>query len=312
MRSRLALAAALVLTLVGSGTAGAASISVTLASDNSGCANGTYNNTNESSVCAQNGSLTYDDWGASWSTSDGTSPNLVGDGSTSATFKVDAAVAADDGGADVGQGGDRWIQAALDFDLTITIDVDGANDSWTVDLSQAALGLYGLNGDGVLSAVGNQDDGSAEMTDIVVVVDGSNYDVDVAPNSYSADCSNTCLKSQQFSGSRSDNGVLAGTGDAVFNVSISLSLEAFSNDGCSGFICSSASGGEEAGVLFGIDGIVDEDVDDYAKYGRAVGPDGYDATFVLNVTVPEPTSLGLLGGGALVLACAGWSRRRRG
>jgi hypothetical protein len=63
-------------------------------------------------------------------------------------------VAADDGGADVGQGGDRWIKAVLSFVLTINIDVDNPGDSWTLDLSQAALGLFALRGDRTLSAVG--------------------------------------------------------------------------------------------------------------------------------------------------------------
>ena len=299
----LAAAAALLLAL----PAGSATLTVALSSDNSSCANGTSNNTNESSACAQNGSGTADDWGAVWSTAGGTSSNLVGLGSTSTAFSIDATVAADDGGADVGQGGDRWIQAALDFDLTLTVDVDDPGAEWNIDLSQSVLGLFGLNGDGTLSAVGTQNNGSAEISPITTVVDGSNYDFSATPGSYSNNPSNNSSASQEFSGGRNDNTILAGIGDAVFNVSIAFDLEAFSNDGCSGFICSSASGGEEAAVLFGGGNAIDQDVDNYSKWGRSSGPDGYDSTWTLNVTVvPEPTT-GLL----VALGLAGLAAARR-
>ncbi len=289
-------------------SAWAASITVSVASDNSGCANGTSNNTNESSACAQNGAGTSDDWGASSSASGGVSPNLVGDGSTSTNLTIDAVVAADDGGADVGQGGDRWIQRSVDLDITINIDVDGVNDSWTVDLTQSALGLFAFNGDGTLSAVGTQDNGSAEITTFLTTVDGSPYNFSATPTSQSANPSNTSSASQQFSGARNDLGILAGTGDAVINASIAFDLEALSNDGCSGFICSSASGGEEAAVLFGEQSVMDQDVDDYSFWGRSLGPDGYNSTWTLNVTVPEPTSGVLLGLSLLAVAATG--RRR--
>jgi hypothetical protein len=292
--------------LAGAGTAGAATISVALSSDNSTCANGTSNDTNESSVCSQNGSLTVDDWGAAWSTAGGTSSNLSGVGSTSTGFSIDAAVAADDGGADVGQGGDRWIQAALNFSITLTVDVDNPGDSWTVDLSQSVLGLFALNGDGTLSAVGSQNAGLAEVaTPFSVSVDGSPFDFSASPSSYSNNPSNNSSASQQFSGGRSDLGVLSGTGDGVFAVSIDFDLEALSRDGCSGFICSSASGGEEAAVLFGAQSVIDQDVDEYSTWSRAIGPDGYTSTWTLNVTaVPEPGATLLLGAAVAGVALA--------
>ncbi len=288
----------------------AATISVSLASDNSSCSNGTSNNTAESGACAQNGSGTSDDWGADWATAGGTSSTLIGLGSTATSFTIDAKVAADDGGADVGQGGDRWIQGALDFDLTVTIDVDDPLAEWSVDLSQSALGLFGLNGDGTLSAVGTQDNGSGELSTILTSVDGSPFNFSVTPDSLSGNPSNTSSQSQQFSGSRGDSGVLSGIGDGVFNVNISFNLEAFSNDGCSGFICSSASGGEEAAVLFGLNsGVIDQDVDDYGYWGRSAGPDGYNSTWTLNVTVvPEPGTGMLVGLGLVAVAVA---RRRQ-
>lgn len=294
--------------LVGS-PAYAATVSVSLSSDNSSCANGTYDNTNESSLCSKDGSGTFDDWGANWSTAGGTSSNLVGLGSTSTTFTIDAKVATDDGGVDVGQGGDRWIQASLDFDLSISIDVDNVGDSWSLNLNQSVLGLFGLNGDGTLSAVGTQDNGYGEITTIATTVNASAYNFGATPTSYSNNPSNTSKASAQFSGVRNDSGVLSGTGDANFTANISFDLEALSNDGCSGFICSSASGGEEAAVLFGYGGgVIDQDVDDYSYWSRSSGPDGYNSTWTLNVTeLPEP-GLGVL---LASLAAGTWLASRR-
>jgi hypothetical protein len=79
--------------------------------------------------------LTNDDWGAAHSAAGGVSTNLVGIGSTSRTFAIDAAVGADDGGADVGQGGDRWIRASISYSITLTIDVDVPGQMWSVNLA---------------------------------------------------------------------------------------------------------------------------------------------------------------------------------
>ena len=283
----------------------AATISVSLASDNSSCINGESNNTGSSSTCSQNGSGTSDDWGADWATTNGTSGVLTGVGSTTAGFSIDGKVAADDGFS-----GDRFIRGVLDFDITIAIDVDEPLAEWTVDLSQSALGLYGLNGDGSASAVGTQDNGSADMSTILTTVDGSPFNFTVSPSILSGNPSNNGSQSAQFSGSRGDSGVLSGIGDGVFNVNISFNLDAFSNDGCSGFICSSASGGEEAAVLFGLNsGVIDQDVDDYSYWGRSAAADGYNSDWTLNVIVaPEPGTGLLVGLGLTGLAAA---RRRR-
>ena len=290
--------------LLFAGPAAAHTISVVLITDNSSCFN------NIDSACSQNGAATFDDFGSAWSTTGGTSPSVSGPStSTSTSFSIDAVTAVDDGGVDVGQSNDRSSTASLDFDILLTIDVDYEVTQWSVDLTQSVLGLFGLRGDGTLSAVGTQDNGSGSISTILTTVGGTPYNFSAAPSSYANNPSNTSSASQQFSGSRIDGGILSGTGDATVSVNISFDLTAFSNDGCSSFLCSSASGGEEAAVLFGSQSVMDQAVDDYGTWGRALGPDGYNSTWTLNVTaIPEPTTALLLGAG---LAALGALQRRR-
>jgi hypothetical protein len=307
-------------------TAQAATITV-LPFAGSTCSFGTADGVADVTVagnCANDGFAPLDDWGGA--SNDGgpaVSSNIVGSGSASAVLRINAAVAADDGGADFGQGNDRWVRQHVAYALTLLVDVDSPTDSWTVDLGQAALGLFAFMGDGLSSAVGNQDDGVGRVLTIQTTVDGNPYNFAVVPGSTFLDASNTNSASQAFSGSRNDVGLLAGVGDAIVNAAIQFDLEALSNDGCSGFGCSSASGGEEAAVLFGLDNVMadgtafpsDETVDNYATWGRSVDPDGLDMTFTLNVTAtpivqaPEPGTLALLGAGLAALPL--WRRRRR-
>jgi hypothetical protein len=300
----LLLSAGLVLLLASQ--ASASTIAVAIQSNGSSCQQGFNDGVTADGVCSTNGSGTFDDWGANSAASGGTSANLVGIGSTSTGLSIDAAVASDDGGVDIGQGGDRWIRRNVSYSIQLTIDVDSPGQLWTVDLAQAALGLYALKGDGTLTAVGTQNSGVARFSNINVSVNGNPFNVTVAPGSRTANPSNTGTSTGQFSGSRNDLSVLAGTGDAVFGVTVSFSLEALSRDGCTGFICSSASGGEEAATLFGLQNVIDQSVDDYATWSRAIGPDGYDATWTLNVAnIPEPMTLALVLLGLTGLAVRG-------
>ena len=298
MRNLVSAAALAAVLALSGGPAWAASIGVSLISDNSVCT------TNGSgSACAMDNDIFGSDTGMTWNTvSGGVSPSISGVGSTSTSFSINALAAVDGGG-------DTTVQARLNFDLQLDIIVDSPVSTWTVDLGQSALGLFGLRGDGTASAVGTQSDGSASISVISTTVDGIAANFAPSPSSLTGNPSNNSSTSQQFSGSRFDGAILSGTGSQTVAVNIDFDLTAFSNDGCSGFICSSISGGEEAAALFGAESAIDQAVDDYSTWGRSLGPDGYDSDYTLNVTfVPEPGTALLVGLGLAGLAV---SRRRR-
>ena len=297
LRSTAATSAALLLAFAWLGsTAQAATIGVSLVTDNSVC---TTNGSGSS--CSMDNDVFGSDVGMAWTVTGGTSPVLVDVGSTSTSLSIDAVVAVDGGG-------DTTAQARLNFDLLLDIQTDNPGDLWSVNLNQSAQGLFGLRGDGTASQVGNQSDGSASISLISTIVGVSSYNFNVAPNSFSQDVGANSEVSSSFFGTRNDAGILAGVGSQTVAVNIDIDLTAFSNDGCSGFICSSVSGGEEAATLFGAQSVIDQAVDEYSTWGRSIGPDGYNSTWTLNVTaIPEPGT-GLLIGMSVVAVVA---RRRR-
>ena len=222
-------------------------------------------------------------------TDSGTDSSSAGYGaSTTISFDIDAGVAADSA-TDFGDEFQRGkIRYTLDVDVTAM-----PGENWSVDLDQDVLGLFGFHGDGTATAVGTQVDGNAGISTLDVDVDATDYSFSASPSTDAQNPSNNGSASTQFSGTRSDLNVASGTGSGSFAVTISFDLDAFSNTGCTGFICSSASGGEDAAVLLGWDNVDDSGggtlegitADNYSTWGRSVGPDGYNSVLTLNVSL---------------------------
>lgn len=234
----------------------------------------------------------------------------TGGASTSLSWGINAGVSTDD------VGGDSFIRGQVRYSLLITVDADHATDFWEVDLNQSILGLLALKGDGTASAVGTQRNGEAQISSVSVsaiggLVNTGSLGFGVSNGSLVGNPSNNSSQTLEFSGARgTDVNIASGIGDGSFTITIAYDLDAFSNDGCTGTICSSISGGEEAAVLNGYDnpdGVGNPSADQYSTWGRAVGPDGYDMT--LTLFIPEPVTLALVASGLVGL---GWASRRRG
>jgi len=311
--------------LSAAGSAGAATISITR-TNNSTCLHSETNNSGTQEAwnaagCSNTGTLFGETQYFNMSDSgNATSANVAVPGtlkpgdlrtggvSTAVGFGIDASISTDD------VSGDSFVRGQVRYTLTITIDADYATDFWEVDLNHSVLGLLALKGDGTASAVGTQSSGEAQISSITVnatggVVNTGALGFGVSGGSLVGNPSNTSSQTQQFSGSAGLVNIASGTGDASFTVTISYDLDGFSNDGCSGFVCSSISGGEEVAVLAGYDNpdtVGNPSADQYGTWGRSVGPDGYNAAFTL--FIPEPGALALVGAS---LAGLGWVSRRR-
>ncbi len=290
---RLALIAGVV--VASAGLAGAATITITSVTNNSTCVTADSDNGNASEAAYSTSAAACSEptGGADGNfmrlADSGTTASSAGAGSsTSIDFNIDAGVAADSA-VDFG---DEYEQGKIRY--TVSVDVTALIvEDWTVDLAQDVLGLFGFAGDGTLTAVGTQDFGNAGISTISVAVDANDYSFTASPVSGSSNTSNNGKQSVgPFSGSRSDSTVASGSGNGSFTVTVAFDIDAFSNTGCSGFICSSASGGEDAAVLMGWDNVDDccggtvdgISADDYSTWGRSVGPDGYNSTLTFGVT----------------------------
>ncbi len=286
---------ALGLALLAASAADAATISLTLITNNSTCitANTNGGNDDEDPYNPANAACSEPLGG-----SDSNFMRLANSGlasasaspgsSTSISFTIDAGVAADS--AVDGQDEYEWgkIRYSLVFAVTATVV-----ENWSVNVGQFVQGLYGFAGDGAATAVGTQDFGNAAISIIDVDVGATDLSFGVSLTGALSNVSNNGTQSAgPFAGSRTQNGIVSGTGNGTFSVTIAFDIGAFSNAGCSGFGCSSASGGEDAAVLLGYDnvddccgGTVDRiSADNYSTWGRAVLPDGYNSVWTLNVT----------------------------
>jgi hypothetical protein len=273
----------------------AATISLSSITNNSTCvtANGDDGNDDEDPYNPSNAACSEPLGGSdsnfmrlanSGTTSSAVSPG----GSTSIGFSIDAGVAVDS----AVDGQDEYERGKIRYTLGFSVSAT-AVENWTVDLSQSVLGLFGFAGDGPATAVGTQVFGNAGISTIDVDVGASDVSFSASPAAASSNVANTGTQSfGPFSGARNDLAVAGGTGNGSFSVTISFDIDAFSNAGCTGFICSSASGGEDAAVLLGYDDVDDccggtvdgVSADNYGTWGRAVAPDGYNSTWTFNVT----------------------------
>ncbi len=290
---RLVLCAALA--LAGStGVATAATITISSITNNSTCvvSNSDNGNDTEAPYNVTHPACTEPTGGADGNfmrlTNTSTTAATAGPGnSTAVSFNIDAGVAADSA-VDFG---DEYERGKIRYTLGININAT-AVENWSIDLAQNVAGLFGFAGDGPATAVGTQVFGNAGITSIGVAVNATDYSFTPSPTSASSNVANTNKQSFPFSGARNDNAIVSGTGDGSLTVTIAFDIDAFSNTGCTGFICSSASGGEDAAVLLGYDNVDDSGggtvdrirADNYSEWGRPVGPDGYNSTWTINVT----------------------------
>jgi cysteine-rich repeat protein len=195
-------------------------------------------------------------------------------GSAAVNFSIDAAVM-----VDAFPFANEYQKGEVRYTLAMTVTA-GPTETWTLDLSENLLGLLGIRDDGDIGTGNNANTG---VTNTTVTVDGNA----VGFNSAGQLQNNDNDVSQQFSGSRVEAGVLSGTGNDSFTVTIAFDIDAFSRSGCSGFLCSGNP--DEAAALAGLSDISGDptaNVDEYGSWGRAVGPDGYNATFTLQVNGP--------------------------
>lgn len=284
--------ASLLACLVAAAPAGAATLAITGVTNNSVCirADSDNGNTDQSAYNPANGAcseLTPGLGDSNYfrvSSSGATSSSTSVPGSAAVNFSIDAAVVVD---AFVTQNEYQKGQVRYAFTMNVTAD---PSETWTLDVSDGVLGLLGIRDDGDIGTGANA---NAGMTQTTVTIDGTPVNLTSAASL----TNNDNHVSQQFSASRSQAGVVSGTGNDSFAVTIAFDIDAFSQSGCSGFLCTGNP--DEAAVLAGISDISGEgttDADEYGTWGRSVGPDGYNATFTLNVEGPACGNGNLDGG----------------
>jgi len=265
--------------LLAAAPAGAATLAITSVSNNSVCIRADSDNGNDdqsayntgSGACSELlpglGDSNYFRVSSSGATSSSTSVP----GSTSVAFSIDAAVM-----VDAFTLANEYQKGEVRYTLVMNVSA-GLSESWTLDLNENLLGLLGIRDD---FDIGTGANSNAGVTNATVTVDGNA----VGFTSAGSLTNNDNSVSQQFSGSLNQLAVLSGTGNDTFNVTVAFDIDAFSKSGCSGFLCTGNS--DEAAALAGlsdISGDLTADVDQYSTWGRSVTPDGYNATFTLNV-----------------------------
>lgn len=186
-----------------------------------------------------------------------------GNGTSTVVFDIDAGIA-----VDANPFSSEYQAGRIVYSLTLSISgTEGA--AWDLSVDQQMQGLLATDDDGA---------GLANASSSAVA-SALNLGPALSFGSLVARSSST-FGSTPFSASRSGD-LVQGVGDTILTGSVEITLDAFSEWG--GLF----GGALDGAVLFGIDDVSQSGfvtVDEYATWGRAVAPDGYQASFSLALT----------------------------
>lgn len=192
------------------------------------------------------------------------SSSTTGNGTVVVQLDIDAAVV-----VDANPASSEYEAGRIDYGLSLAISGTGGA-SWELTVDQQMTGLLATLSDGAGSA-------NVGITGVTASLSlGPSLDFGSFASRSSGDTG-----SQSFASFRTGD-VIMGTGDTVLTGTVVITLDAFSD--CGGVLC--LGDADEGAVLFGIDDAANSifsSVDEYATWSRAVGPDGYTATFALAV-----------------------------
>ena len=185
-----------------------------------------------------------------------------GNGTSAAVFDINAGVA-----VDANSFSSEYQAGRIAYAYTVSITGTGGAP-WDLTVDQQMQGLLATDSDGTGSA-------NASSSGVSAVLD-------LGPLSFGAltTRNSSSFGSTPFSASRTGD-LIQGVGDTVLSGTVEITLDAFSEWG--GFFGSALDGA----VLFGIDDVSQSifvSIDEYATWARAVGPDGYQASFSLALT----------------------------
>jgi cysteine-rich repeat protein len=193
-----------------------------------------------------------------------------GNGTSAVVFDIDAGIA-----VDANPFSSEYQAGRISYSYTLSISGTGGAP-WDLTVDQQMQGLLATDSDGT---------GSANASSSAVT---SGLSISPLPAGSALSFGSLVTRSSfafgstPFSASRSGD-LVQGVGDTVLAGSIEITLDAFSEWG--GLFGLALDGA----VLFGIDDVSQSGfvtVDEYATWGRAVGPDGYQANFSLALTGP--------------------------
>ena len=188
-----------------------------------------------------------------------------GNGTSAVVFDIDAGIA-----VDANPFSSEYQAGRITYSYTLSISGTGGA-AWDLTIDQQMQGLLATDDDGG----GLANASSSAVTSALSLGPALSFGSLVTRSSAS-------FGSTPFSASRSGD-LVQGVGDTVLAGSVEITLDAFSEWG--GLF----GGALDGAVLFGIDDVSQSGfvtVDEYATWGRAVAPDGYQAIFSLVLTGP--------------------------